>query len=137
MIGNHLQITKTMARQHMANGVVDAVADHLHLDAMQPGLGHKAGEMRVDFDGVEMGLQFSLAHVQQSDLTLHALTRANIAALPGFFQLLPARLAKAIEQGVRHVEQADRAIEVALHHPARAGLRHGFRKELNTFIHGS
>ena len=122
MVGNDFQITQAMARQHMANGVVDAIADHLHLDTMQLGLGHKAGEMRVNLDSVQMRLKFSLAHVQQGDLALHAFARADIATLPGFFQFLPARLAKTVEQGVGHVEQADGAVKVALHHPARAGL---------------
>ena len=67
----------------MADRVVDAVADDLHLDAVQSGFGHEGHEFGIDFDGVQVGLQFAFAHVEQGHLALHAFARADVAALPG------------------------------------------------------
>ena len=133
-VGDDLQMAQAMALQHMAYGVVDAVADHLHHHAVGLGGRHEAGKAGVDLDGVQVGAQLGLVHVQQRDLALHAFARADLAALPGVFQLLPAGLAEAVEQGVGHVQQADRAVEIALHHPAGRG---GVQIQGNALIHGT
>ena len=137
MVGDDFQIPEAMACEHMANRIVNAVADDLHLDTMQPGLGHEAGKVLIDLDAVQMVLQLDLAHVQQGHLPLHALARADIATLPGVLQLLPARPAKAIEQGISHVQQADGAVEIALHHPAGRSCTCRRRANLNELIHGN
>ena len=72
MVSDDFQVTQTIAFQHMTNGVINAVADDLNLDAQRFRLLHKADEVAVNLNRIQMGLQLGLAHVQQGNLALHA-----------------------------------------------------------------
>ena len=71
-VRDHFKLSKTVACEHMANRVVDAIADHLHFDSLRLCCRHKADKARVDRDAVEMRAQLGFAHVEQCHLAFHA-----------------------------------------------------------------
>ena len=113
-IGLYAQPGKRVIGQDALDCVIDSVADDIQCDiARSFACFDKGRESGVDFNGIEIAVQFPAIRLEKGNLARHAFARAEPAGQPLLLDVHPRRIRKSFKQTISYILQRNRSVKIA------------------------